>query len=270
MNDHAPIGGVAITTARLVRLLGVLLAILSVYQLVSGMIMLLAVSIVLPDSTIGELRSKLPTQGMLFPNAARLVASHLREYAVAGTVLALANLVAAIGLLRRRRWACNYFLLWACFVAAGLAYAVYMLYGQAYANAPTPEGLVERAAIVGDRTLRLAGSGAATAALAGIVAMLLLILLLSAKDAAAPPALLGSATRLAPQRAPVKSALAFAVAGLLVPGLGLVGVVLAFVAWVAVQNDTGDARRKWAVIAMLVGAFACIGPALILYRMLGT
>lgn len=270
MSEEPSLFAIDLTTARLVKLLGVLLAIASVYQLISGLVALMVVSVVLPDSALDELRSKLPPQGMLFPNAARFLAGHLREYAAVGAILALANLVAAIGLLRRRRWACNYYLLWACFVAAGLAYTVYLHYGQAYAGAPLTGGLVERAATLGDRVLRLAGSGEVAPALAGIVVALLLMLLLSAKGAAAPPALLGAALRLAPHRAPVGSALAFSAAGLVVPGLGLVGVVLAFLAWIAVQNDAGDARRKWAIIAMLVGALACIGPAIMLYRMLAS
>ena len=144
---------------------------------------------------------------------------------------------------------------------------IYLLYVQNFAAAPTPTDVAAQAMVMAERGMSLLADGTAVLPVLVILASLFVIALLSSEGAVAPQEFPSRRPLLDPARAPVKSAVAFAVVGLVVPWCGLVGVVLGFVVWIGAQNDERSSRRKAAVVAMLLGAFGCARDAWTLYTM---
>ena len=266
-DDRSPLT-VELTVALLVKLLAAVALVLSLGQLLTATIAFVAIGLLLPEGELERSLSTIPDPGTRAFGIGPWIFRYLREYVAISTALALANVGASLGLLARRRWARNYFVLWACCIAATAAFVIYLLYAQNFAAAPPmPPDAAAQALAIAERGISLLADGTAVLPLLVIVASLFVIALLSSAGAVAPPEFPSRRPLLDPTRAPVKSAVAFAVAGLLVPWCGLVGVVLGFVVWVGAQNDERSSRRKAAVVAMLLGAFGCARDAWTLYTM---
>lgn len=268
MSDDHPIASVELTVALLVKLLAAVALVLSLGQLLTNTIAFVAIGLLVPEGELERSLSTIPDSGTRAFGIGPWIFRYLREYVAISTALALANVGASMGLLARRRWARNYFVLWACCIAAAAALVIHLLYVQNFAAAPPlPSDAAALAATMAERAMSLLADGTAVLPVLVILASLCVIALLSSEGAVAPPEFPSRRPLLDPARAPGKSAVAFAVVGLRVPWCGLVGLVLGFVVWIAAQNDERSSRRKAAVVAMLLGAFGCARDVYTLYTM---
>jgi len=252
-DDRGSLFAIELSVPRLVRIFAVVVLIWSLWTFVSAagaLVMLLALS---GRPELQEITARVPLpHGALAPLFV-WGRAHMVQLSGVGVALHLTTLLAAIGLLRRRRWARSFFIVLLALVAVLAAAAIgWLVFSQLIGPTGTWKEAAEAVLLAYSAVLQAHVGIVATAVL---MTSLLLIALLQSPDALLDPR--GAQTMRALGRpAPVGKALTLAVVALVIPLVGFVALVLAFIAWIRLQNE--GRGRGWVVVAMLLAALSIV------------
>jgi hypothetical protein len=250
-DDPHSLFAIELSVPRLVRIFAVVVLLWSLWMFVStagALVILLALS---GRPEFQEMTARIPLpDGALAPLTV-WGRAHMVQLSGVGVALHLTTLLAAIGLLRRRRWARSFFVLLLALVAGLAAAAIgWLVFSRLVGPTGTWKEAAEAMLLAYPTVLQEHVGIVATAVL---VTSLLLIALLQSPDALVDPR--GEQTTTALGRpAPVGKALTLAVVALVIPLVGFVALVLAFIAWIRLQNE--GRGRGWVVVAMLLAALS--------------
>ena len=179
--------------------------------------------------------------------------AHLPELALAQVALALLTLLAAIGLLRGRRWSQLYFVAWLALIAiasgAWLVWHVAERLAAGPATASWGEALTAGTRVYGDMLL-VEGSAVQPT-------MVLVVTLWSLTLVASPHALVGTVPDVSgyrPSRPRVAPAVVCAAVGLLLPVAGALALGFGLAAYLRLLDERADRRRTVALCALLAGS----------------